>query len=553
MTTPTPDPGARPVGALSRLASRLFARRFRFPPATRDATVRRVSVPMRDGVLLDADLFQPTTGGSRATILVRSPYPTRGLLAVVWGQSFAERGYTVLHQSCRGTFGSGGTFDPMRQEVADGIDTVAWLQAQSWYDGKLVLAGGSYMGWVEWALLTGRPPGIVAAVSMAGPHDIGRAVYRRGPMDLDNFLGWSENIAHQEDGGLPRTVLRALTVKRRLAPMFGAFSAGVIDPALQRAAPWFSEWAGHADLADPFWQPFNATAGLQGTTAPTLIVAGWQDLFLEQNIEQYRVLADRGVPTRLVIGPWTHIGMATNGGEAWAESYAWLDQVLRGTDLHGHRSVRLWVGGAGEWREFARWPEYAPVDWRLTPDRGLSPADPGGTGEAAFVYNPADPTPSVGGAVMTPGAGAADNRELERRADVLTFTSAALSEPLTVIGEVTAALDVTRDNPHADLFVRLTDVAPDGRSVNLCDGIVRLTQRDPLSGVVEVPLIAAAHRFGAGHRLRVIVAGGAFPRYSINPGTGRLIDTPDRHRGTRFTVRLEGRSLIRLAQTAATP
>ncbi|MGH3152015.1 MAG: CocE/NonD family hydrolase, partial [Streptosporangiaceae bacterium] len=142
-----------------------------------------------------------------------------------------------------------------------------------------------------------------------------------------------------------------------------------------------------------------------------------------------------------------------------------------------------------------------------------------------FRYDPADPTPSPGGAILALNAGVRDNRAVEQRPDVLVFSSEPLEAPLELIGELAAELHVTRDNPHADLFARLCDVDPRGRSRNVCDGIVRLTAADPLTGTVRVSLIAAAHRFGRGHRLRLQVAGGAHPRFARNPGNGQ-VDAP---------------------------
>jgi uncharacterized protein len=192
--------------------------------------------------------------------------------------------------------------------------------------------------------------------------------------------------------------------------------------------------------------------------------------------------------------------------------------------------VRIWVGGegAGEWREIGDWPPpgTATQRWYLGAHGSLSTAGPtldaADVPAAGFRYDPADLTPSPGGAVMAVRAGSRDNRAVERRLDVLVFSSEPLDEPVEVIGAVAAELSVTRDNPYADLFVRLCDVDPHGKSRNVCDGIVRLTDADPLTGTVRVSLIAAAHRFGRGHRIRLQVAGGAFPRFARNPGNGQV-------------------------------
>ena len=158
-------------------------------------------------------------------------------------------------------------------------------------------------------------------------------------------------------------------------------------------------------------------------------------------------------------------------------------------------SVRVWVGGKGAgtgWREVSGWPPAGPREqrWYLGPDGSLTAGVPPAAGAppARFRYDPADPTPSVGGATMTPTAGVRDNRALEARADVLVFTSEPLARPVEILGEVAAELSVARDNPHADLFVRLCDVDEKGRSRNVCDGILRLTAADPDDGVVRISL-----------------------------------------------------------------
>jgi putative CocE/NonD family hydrolase len=206
--------------------------------------------------------------------------------------------------------------------------------------------------------------------------------------------------------------------------------------------------------------------------------------------------------------------------------------------------VRIWVGGegAGEWREIPGWPPpgAAQQRWYLGARGSLGPAEPSPDVPAAgFRYDPADPTPSPGGAIMAVNAGSRDNRAVERRLDVLVFSSDPLDEPVEVIGEVAAELSVTRDNPYADLFVRLCDVDPRGRSRNVCDGIVRLTEAEPLTGTTRVSLLGAAHRFGRGHRIRLQVAGGAHPRFARNPGNGKVDAAAEDLVPTQYDIGLE--------------
>ncbi len=532
---------ARLTRPASAAIGRSVGRAWSLPPRRNDvAIVRDVAVPMSDGTVLRADHYLPVTDRRVATVLVRSPYGRGFPYNLISAQLIAERGFHVLLQSCRGTFGSGGDFDPMRHEAADGQDTVAWLRHQHWFDGRLATYGLSYLGFVQWALAQDPPPELVAAVIQVGPHDFSRAAYHHGAFDLQNFLGWSDMVAHQETTGAVSRLWRMATSDRRLRPALNGLPVTASGRDLLGAgAPWFEGWLEHPDLADPFWAPLQCEAALERIAVPTLLVGGWQDLFLEQTLEQYQVLSGRGVPTRLLIGPWTHVEVATKGGAAMAESLAWLDRyagpgvtgkgAVPGTSTPAENSVRVWVGGkrtGAGWREVSGWPPPGPREqrWYLGPLGSLAPGVPAaaGTAPARFRYDPADPTPSVGGATMTPSAGVRDNRTLEARADVLVFTSEPLAGPVEILGEVAAELSVARDNPNADLFVRLCDVDEKGRSRNVCDGIVRLTAADPQDGVVRISLLGAAHIFGPGHRLRLQVSGGAHPRFARNPGTGQV-------------------------------
>jgi len=338
----------RPVGPAAAARSKMLSRAWSLPQQRNFVAIERnVQVPMSDGAVLLADHYLPITSQPAATVLVRCPYGRGAPFSLLQAQLVAERGFHVLLQSCRGTFGSGGRFEPMRHEISDGQDTVAWLRGQSWFDGRLATFGASYLGFVQWAL--------------------------------------------------------------------------ALDPP----------------------------------------------------------------------------------------------------------------------------PAQAPHRWYLGPAGTLSakePADGTPVPPASFRYDPADPTPSAGGAILALNAGVRDNRAVEQRPDVLVFSSEPLDEPVEVVGDVTAELHVTRDNPNADLFVRMCDVDPPGdaksRSRNVCDGIVRLTGTDPLAGTVRVGLIAAAHRFGRGHRIRLQVAGGAHPRFARNPGNGQVDASAKEFAPTRYEIGL---------------
>jgi putative CocE/NonD family hydrolase len=551
---------ALPPGPTSVAFSKVLTRTWSLPQPRNQVRIERdIRVPMSDGTVLLADHYLPVAVAAAATVLVRCPY---GRTAVQSGQILAERGYHVLLQSCRGTFGSGGTFEPMRNEISDGHDTVAWLREQSWFDGRLATYGASYGGFVQWALAMDPPPELVAAIVHVGPHDFSRVAYRNGVFDLYNSLTWGDLIAHQESMGMLRGTMRSFTAERRLRPALDRLpvTAGAHD-LLGDEATWLDRWLEHSQLTDPFWAPLQCGAALKRIEVPVLLVGGWQDMFIEQTLEQYRALAGRGVPTRLIVGPWTHSDVGAKAGPAVVESLAWLDRYA-GTGravsepAAPDSSVRIWVGGEGaeQWRETTSWPPPGQAEqrWYLGPQGTLGTDEPvAGPDSVCFRYDPDEPTPSVGGALLATSAGTRDNRALEQRVDVLVFSSEPLSEPVEIIGEVATELSVIRDNPYADLFVRLCDVDPRGRSLNVCDGIVRLTEQDPLSATVRISLSGAAHRFGPGHRLRLQVSGGAHPRFARNPGNGQIDSAAEDLVPTRYDIGLSaGKTSVLLLPVA---
>jgi putative CocE/NonD family hydrolase len=513
------------ISKRQRVADAVLSRALRQPGALNGYTIENVRTPMRDGAVLLGDHFSPSTATPHGTVLIRTPYGRGFPTSALHGRIFAARGYHVLVQSVRGTFGSGGTFRPMAQETEDGQDTVAWLRRQAWFDGRLATLGASYLGWTQWTLLQDPPPELRAAVVYVGPHDFREAVFGTGAFTLGDFLGWSDQIAHQEDGSGLRRLLSMATAARRVRPgLEGLPLPDAAVPVLRGRAPWYREWLAHPDGADPWWLPYRAGAALQRVDVPVLLVSGWQDLFLEQSLEQYEVLAGRGVDVALTVGPWTHVQVATKGAaEVNRESLAWLDQHLAGGPDARSAPVRVYRTGEGRWHELASWPPPAePATFQPHADGTLtttSVAPSAGTVE--FRYDPADPTPSVGGRTLSGSMGVKDNRELERRSDVVTFTTDPLPTAVDVIGSPVLDLAIAVDNPHADVFVRLCDVDERGHSRNFTDHLERLDPDLPAGDVrhLSLRLDPCFHRLTAGHRLRLQISGGAFPRYARNLGT----------------------------------
>jgi putative CocE/NonD family hydrolase len=507
-----------------RLAAHALARLSHVPPPTSDFTVRHgVRIPMRDGVELLAKHYVPDTSQPAGTLLVRGPYGRAFPFTTLFGAIYAARGYHVVLQSVRGTFGSGGEFTPMINEVADGADTVAWLRTQTWFTGSFATIGLSYLGFTQWALLMDPPPELKAAIISVGPHDFNASSWGTGSFSLNDFLGWSEMVSHQEDPNRLRAAVRHARAGRVVNRTCNELPLDESGRALLGGgAPWYESWLDHPDADDPFWEPMRLSAALDRVEVPVLLFSGWQDLFLTQTLEQYRHLRGRGVTTALTVGGWTHTQLMSKGAPVVVrETLAWLDTHLRGRPAPPRSPVRVEVINHG-WIDLPDWaPNMAEQVLYLQPAHRLSdsPADATAT-PSTFTFDPADPTPTIGGRLLSPEGGYRDDGALAKRADVLDFTGDPLPADVYVVGSPVIELTHTCDNPHHDVFIRVSEVDAKGKSHNVTDGFQRLTTD---SGAVRLELDAVAHRFVAGSRIRVMIAGGSHPRFARNLGTGEPV------------------------------
>jgi len=486
---------------------------------------------MPDRTVLLADRYSPRERGRRPTILVRSPYGRRGMFGMLFGPVFAERGFNVLIQSCRGTFGSGGDFDPYHHERGDGLATLEWLRGQPWYSGELGTQGPSYLGLCQWAIAADAAPDLKAMAVQVSTHDFRNVAFAGGAFALDFALGWSRSVALQEKSQLG-TLAGRFGTGRTLKPAFDHVPLRDADVvATGKPSPFLRDWLDHAEPGDPWWEPITYTRSVEHVTAPVQLLGAWYDPFLPHMIAQYHTLRDRECRVQLIIGPWTH---GQPGSLPWVvrESLGWLRAHLLGDDSLVRTSpVLVFQTGADRWLEFSEWPPpHYPERRHLQADQGLSTAEPRMSPPDHFRYDPRDPTPTMGGTSPMLGGGRKDQRRLEERADVLTYTSPPLADALDIAGPVSAELFVRPSSPHTDLFARLCDVDASGHSVNVTDALLRLSPGSPhaeADGTVRVAidLWPTAHRFLAGHRVRLQVSGGSHPLYSRNPGSGEPLGT----------------------------
>ena len=535
------------------LASEILARRMHLPRAqTRDVVCRRdLPATMDDGTVLLADRWVARHCEDRPepTVLVRSPYGRRQFVGLMFGRLLAERGFQVVIQSVRGTFGSDGSFAPF-DERPDGLATLRWLRSQPWHAERIGMIGPSYLGLVQWAVAADAGDDLAAlAIGVSASQFYGQT-YAGGSLSLETIGSWMAILSAQESRLGPIAISRTL---RRLSSMLADLPLVDLDHRATGAeVPWFREGFASPAREDPYWVTRDFSASVTRVTAPVQFVGGWYDILLPWMLEDFSVLQAAGRHPQLLIGPWTHTAPGLVGA-GHRDGIAWLRSHLLGDDrLRRRAPVRLFVTGersGGGWRDFSSWPPAASTERQLWigPNQSLVyEVPPGGADDGyRYRYDPADPTPSIGGPVLLAREAVLDNRGLEARPDVLTFDTPPLAETQETIGPVGASLWADADSEHFDLFARVCDVDPEGVSRNVCDALVSVApgefaRDDRGTWRVSWSLWPIGHRFAAGHRIRLQVSSGAHPRYACNPGTGQDRTTATELRAVQVQLRYRG-------------
>ena len=430
---------------------------------------RDVKVTVSDGTVLLADVYHPVGIDDAPTILERTPYG-RVNFASAMGPEFAARGYRYVLQACRGTDGSGGTHSYFA-EAGDGRDTADWIASQPWFNGSMGTFGGSYMGFTQWALASTKPPHLKAMAVALSTSVRAYSWYPGGSLALEVIIPWDAGATqfNKQANGVPTTDISPEGIERRMAELKAGFDHLPLGEVIHRLTgvdlQLYRDQLAHGGAGDAFWDPVNFRPLLAEWTVPTLLVDGWHDYPLPGVVEDYAVLRASPAPVHLRIGAGGHLGGGGEGGMTDAP-LDWFDTWLLGREgLLGPTPVKVHVQGeGGHWRDLPDWPPPSePTRWYLHAGGHLAPMPPEAPSEPdRYRYDPADPTPSMGGIGMLTG-GTVDNRPLEARPDVLVYTSDELGEPLELVGPVEAELHVGSSLDHTDFFVRLCDVSPDGR------------------------------------------------------------------------------------------
>ena len=525
------------------LGPTILARTLEIRPAEFAVRVDRgVAMTSSDGTRLVADVYHPVRAGPKTpTILVRIPYSKTAqtkLFATIIGRMWAEHGYTVVLQGTRGRYESGGDYYPLRHERQDGLDTLAWLAERPWFDGRLGTWGCSYYGYTQWAV---ADQGLTAPIIQEASTDFRRMFYPGGAFSLKSALHWAV-LSHG-----PRDVTPSPDALQR---GFAGFPLIEADDRAAGDIPFFNDWANHPER-DEYWVAIDGTDRASRLKAPVLLMGGWYDPFLPGLLADYSRIRETADPkvaaeTRLVIGPWAHAETVhyPDGAtprnfrlECLAPSIPWFDRHLRGIPGPPTAPVRIYVQGIHQWRDEQEWPpaRMRPIAYYLHRDGRANTA--GGSGmltteppagdepRDSFVYDPGDPVPTAGGAMLGSGAGVGRQNAIETRPDVLSYSTAPLADDLEMTGPVRLVLHIATTVANTDFTGKLVDVDEDGAAYNVCDGILRRAYEPDRAVEIAIDLWPTSIVFRRGHRIRLEVSSSNYPRFDRNPNTGRRVAT----------------------------
>ncbi len=540
-----------------------------------------IKVAMRDGVTLVSDLWLPAPPGKYPAIVIRTPYG-RGagwLDARGVGEYFAAHGYGVVVQDVRGTGESGGTFAFLFQEINDGYDAIEWIAKQPWSNGRVATMGLSYFGASQWVTARTRPPHLVCmAPTAAGGMYFNELPYVGGAFGASWALNWLNRFGPNRVD--PKTVDWGKVARHR--PL------RTMDSVMGRVMPIYRDFIDHSTM-DDYWRKLQYfDEDFQEATLPTLTTTGWFDgnqpgaLFYWRGMRKFSAARDRQY---LLIGPWDHQQTWTGGGDKigafeWGKAgivdyrpiqLAWFDYCLKGTtSTFAYPRARVFVTGSNAWHDFPDYPPAGSVAKSLYLRSGGRANTASGDGrlewqppqrETAdrFTFDPRDPTPG-------PDEDAAmDLAPLQKRADILVYTSAPLSKPLTIIGQSKLELFAASDGFDTDFAAVLIDKFPDGRSIMVGPRVGMIRTRYRAGYNQELPLTPGrptklfidlydvAHTFLPGHRIQLQLASAAFPNVAPNQNTGTPVATDTVWRVARQMVIHETTFASRLLLPVFTP
>jgi putative CocE/NonD family hydrolase len=526
---------------------------------------RNATVTMRDGVKLKADIYRPSTDGKFPVLLQRTPYNKDN--DVEFGLKAAQHGFVVVVEDVRGRYASEGNWYTFKNEPGDGYDTVEWAAALPYSNGKVGMFGGSYVGATQMLAAITHPPhlaGICPIVTASNYHS--NWVYQGGAFEQWFDQSWTSGLAQntfdREVADDTNPLQGISTYPLAKYPLFNLDEHS--DPASSAAlAPYYLDWLAHPNY-DEYWKAISIEDHFADINVPALHVAAWYDLFLGGSLNNYEGLkvhaaseeARRGQRLLIVVGGHSGNGPKIGDVDFGAASKIdedeitlhWYEYLFKGAhnEFASDKRAKIFVMGANQWREEDDWPLARARNTKyflhsagkansISGGGSLSTTAPSREQSDQYLYDPANPVPTIGGPLccdskhLAPGA--YDQRAIEGRDDVLVYSTPAMSQDTEVTGPVTLELYAKSSAVDTDFTARLVDVWPNGFAQNLTEGILRARYRDSQEtpslitpGQIykfNIDVWATSNVFKKGHVLRLEISSSNFPRFDRNLNTGR--------------------------------
>lgn len=479
------------------------------------------SIETTDGIKLATDIYLPDSNQIYPTILIRTPYQKENVKGNALG--LIKQGYAVVAQDCRGKFGSEGEFYAFKNEREDGLKTIAWIKKQSWYNGKIAGYGGSYLGYTQWAI-SDQLDAVCALVTSSDVYDL---IYPQGLFSLATAFNWGLLVDARTSNPIPA---------EKILKSYGYLPLSAADDSTFKDNRFINDWLLHENR-DDYWQSVNHRSIAKG---PVLSIAGWYDIFLLAQINDFIALDKKKSHSgnRMIIGPWCHGSQSFKneyGGQKKTGNLDALQERFLAKSIIGkegeileapftNHKYNFFIMERNEYFGSESWPpkEVKKADYFLDKDK-ISQTAPEKSCRLEFVYNPQDPYPSLGGNFIGMDVGPAVQNKNTDRKDQWIFETDVLTDPLILLGSVSASLYVSSTAEKTDFIILLQDVFPNDTIINIQEGAKQISTNENKVTRVNLESWPTGYQLNPGHKLRIVITSSWFPRYNRSLNTAEPI------------------------------
>lgn len=543
-----------------------------------------VPATMRDGTVLQSDVYRPQTTNPVPVILMRTQYgKSSAQIAPQRYQSpewFASHCYLVVIQDVRGQGTSSGIFSEFAPDMNDGYDSVEWAATLPGSTGKVGMYGSSYVGATQWLAATQRPPHLTTIIPANTASDYYDGwTYEGGEFRLGFVEPWAMGTiatTAAKNRGDQATIDELTAAGKDMSRwlddrQYQTFPP--MQPDNPTVAPWFFDWINHP-TRDDYWKTISIRDNYSNIDVPVLNIEGWYDAFLQGGLENFTGMVTQGASpnTRqnqhVIVGPWDHLswGRPDSNGSALLKAagpggnspindlmLTWFDHYLKGeaNDIENSPRVDYFVMGSNTWKTAPAWPlpntkfttYYLSGNGTFPTRQGtLTTTAPTQPQEAdPYLYDPENPTPSIGGhsccAVVSGPQDPFDQTPNEQRSDILLYDSPTFTQPTEMTGPITVDLYAQSSAPDTDFTAKIDVVKPTGEKINLNSGIIRAQLRNSLEepkplapdqiSKYPIKVWPTSYELSAGDSIRVEISSADYPQFATNPNTGLPLGSSD--------------------------